>query len=197
MNRIVITGGIACGKTLFCAFLSELGFDILDCDYVVHAMESAGGVAVEPIRSVFGDGVIRADGSVDRVRLGGIIFADQDARAKLNAIMHPLVENHIEEWLVGSHSGIPVVVIPLLFELGWESRYDCVVALVCDRPLQVSRLVRKRGCSVEDAEARISSQLPASVKADRSDVVVINNGSAEALKKEAERISALLKTRYG
>jgi dephospho-CoA kinase len=197
MTKIVITGGIACGKTLFCAYLSELGFDILDCDYVVHALESAGGAAVEPIRAVFGDAVVGADGAIDRTRLGRIIFSDAEARARLNAIVHPLVERHIDEWMGRKHGGVPVVVIPLLFELGWEGRYDCVVALVCDRTLQISRLVAKRNCTPEEAEARLASQLSAAEKADRSHVKVENNGSAEALRMEAERVASLLKMRYG
>ncbi len=197
MTKIVITGGIACGKTLFCAYLSEMGFDILDCDYVVHALESSGGAAVEPIRTVFGDAVVAADGAIDRARLGSIVFSDAAARARLNAIVHPLVERHIDEWLKRQHCGIPVVVIPLLHELGWEGRYDCVVALVCDRALQISRLTGKRGCTADDAEARLASQLSAAEKAERSHVKVENNGSAEALRVEAERVASLLKKRYG
>jgi len=196
MVRIVITGGIACGKTLFCAFLSELGFDILDCDFLVHALESSGGAAVEPIREEFGGGVIQADGSVDRKKLGELIFNDDTLRHKLNAIVHPLVEESMEKWLQGEHAGIPVVVIPLLFELGWERRYDSVVTLACERELQIARLVKKRGCTEQEAESRLASQLSASEKAARADIVVINNGSAEALRNEAERVSRLLKKRY-
>ncbi len=196
MVRIVITGGIACGKTLFCAFLSELGFDILDCDFVVHALESSGGAAVEPIRGEFGGEYILADGSVDRKKLGDLIFQDDTLRSKLNSIVHPLVEEQMEEWITGAHDGIPVVVIPLLFELGWEHRYDSVVTLACERELQIERLVKKRGYTEQEAESRLASQLSAAEKAARSDIVVINNGSAEALRTEAERVSRLLKTRY-
>jgi len=196
MIRIVITGGIACGKSLFCAYLSDLGFDILDSDCVVHHLEASGGAAVEPVRQEFGNDVICADGSVDRSRLGNLVFADKGLRSKLNAILHPLVEASIEAWLSGEHIGIPVVVIPLLFELGWENRYDCVVALVSDKDTQIERLVKKRDLTVQDAEQRLASQLPVSVKMERSDIVVINNGSAAALKKEAERVSRLLKKRY-
>ena len=197
MVRIVITGGIACGKTLFCAYLGDLGFDILDSDYVVHRLESPGGAAVEPVKREFGMDVILSDGSVDRKKLGNIIFGDDRLRTKLNSIVHPLVEESIEEWLQGPHKGMPVVVIPLLFELGWESRYDSVVALVCKKRLQIKRLMKNRGCTEQEAERRLASQLSASVKADRSDIVVRNNGSVELLKKEAERVCRLLTKRYG
>jgi dephospho-CoA kinase len=197
MAKIVITGGIACGKTLFCAYLSEAGFDILDCDYVVHALEAPGGAAVTPIRQTFGDSVIGVDGSVDRAALGKIVFSDSRELAKLNAIVHPLVESRVDEWLAGRRLGMPVVVIPLLFELGWQDKYDCVVALVCDKELQLKRLMERRGCTLAEAEARVAAQLPASVKAERAHIVVENNGGAEALKSEVERVAALLKKRYG
>ena len=196
MIKIVITGGIASGKTLFSTYLNDLGFDILDCDYVVHCLESPGGAAVEPVKREFGSKVILDDGSVDRKKLGNIVFGNKELRAKLNAIVHPLVEESVAQWLKGSHKGVPVVVIPLLFELGWESRYESVVAVVCDRELQIERLVKKRGCTEQEAQRRLASQLPVSIKAERSDIVVINNGSAEALKKEAQRVCCLLKTRY-
>lgn len=196
MVKIVITGGIACGKTLFCAYLSELGFDILDCDFVVHTLELSGGAAVAAIQRAFGDTVINTDGSVDRIKLGEIIFKDQKQRDRLNAIIHPLVDESVEQWLQGAHTGIPVVVIPLLFELGWEHRYDCIVTLVSDRNLQIERLVNTRGFTVPQAEQRLAAQLPVAEKAERSDIVVSNNGSAEALRQEAQRVSRLLKKRY-
>lgn len=196
MVRIVITGGIACGKTLFCAYLGELGFDILDCDLVVHTLESSGGAAVTAIQHAFGDKVICRDGSVDRKKLGEIIFSDQIQRDRLNAIIHPLVDEYVEQWLQGVHTGIPVVVIPLLFELGWEHRYDCVVTLISNRQLQINRLVSTRGYTVQDAERRLAAQLPLAEKALRSDIVITNNGCAEALRKEAQRVSRLLKMRY-
>lgn len=196
MVRIVITGGIACGKTLFCTYLSELGFDVLDCDFVVHTLESSGGAAVAPIKRAFGEEVILRDGSVDRKKLGEIVFNDRKQRERLNAIIHPLVEESVEQWLLNTHTGIPVVVIPLLFELGWEHRYECIVTLVSERQLQINRLVNTRGLTVQEAEIRLAAQMSASEKALRSDIVVINNGSAEALRKEAQRVSRLLKKRY-
>jgi dephospho-CoA kinase len=130
------------------------------------------------------------------VKLGKLVFSDADARAKLNSIVHPLVEKSMKEWLEQPHEGVPVVVIPLLFELGWEERYDCVVTLVSDKKLQVQRLMEIRGCTEAEADARLASQLPAAYKADRSHIVVNNNGSAEALRSEAERVHSLLKKRY-
>lgn len=196
MYKIVITGGIASGKTLFCSYLSDLGFDILDADDVVHSLEAPGGAAVQPIADAFGECVIKKDGSVDRVKLGKLVFNDAAVRAKLNSIVHPLVEKSMKKWLEQPHEGIPAVVIPLLFELGWEEQYDCVVTLVSDKKLQIQRLIEMRGCTEAEAEARFASQLPVPYKADHSHIVANNNGSADALRSEAERVHSLLKKRY-
>ena len=196
MVKIVITGGIACGKTLFCKYLSRLGFEILDCDHVVHSLEACEGDAVAAVAQEFGQEFILGDGSVNRKKLGQLVFNDKKLRSRLNAIVHPLVEDRVEKWLSDTHQGIPVVVIPLLYELGWEKCYDCVVAVVCERMLQLKRLIEKRSCSEQEAESRLMSQLPLSIKTARADIVVVNNGSVLALRKEAERVERLLKMRY-
>ncbi len=196
MYKIVITGGIACGKSLYSDYLRDLGAEILDCDDIVHDLETPDGVAVLPIAEAFGREMIKGDGSIDRVKLGAAVFDDPEALQKLNAIVHPLVDLYVENWFKQKHDGIPVVVIPLLFEIGWENRYDCVIALISDRKVQIQRLVELRNCGRKEAEARLGSQLPTSDKAARAHIVVYNNGSAEALKSEAERVLSLLKMRY-
>ena len=96
---VAITGGIACGKSLFSTYLQQLGVETLDADDVVHAMQASGGEAVEPIRARFGDQVIATDGSVDRVLLGQKVFKDADARKALNDIVHPMVREKIQRWI--------------------------------------------------------------------------------------------------
>ena len=196
MYKIVITGGIACGKSLFSEYLRDLGVEILDCDDVVHELEASGGAAVLPIAEAFGEEMIKDDDSVDRVKLGKVVFGDPVALQKLNAVVHPLVDQYVENWYTQKHEGIPVVVIPLLFEIEWENRYDCVVALISDRNVQIERLMQLRNCGREEAEARVASQLPVSDKAARAHIVVYNNGSADALKSEAARVFSVLKKRY-
>ena len=196
MYKIVITGGIACGKSLFSDFLRDQGVEILDCDEVVHDLEAPDGAAVSPIAGKFGREMIKDDGSVDRLKLGNAVFGDPEALQQLNAIVHPLIDLYVENWFKQKHDGIPVVVIPLLFEIGWENRYDCVIALISDRKVQIQRLMELRNCGLKEAEARLVSQLPTSDKAARAHIVVYNNGSADALKSEAERVLSLLKKRY-
>lgn len=190
--RVAITGGIACGKSLFSRSLEELGVEILDADDVVHALESSGGAAVGRIREAFGTGVLAQDGGIDRQALGKIVFGDHDARRRLNGIVHPLVREAIDAWLARPGSGIRAVVIPLLFEVGWLDRWDVIVCLVSDEGEQVRRLVERRGLSEVQAQARVAAQMPVAEKASRADLVVKNSADEAALKREARRVYQLL-----
>ncbi len=196
MYKIVITGGIACGKSLFSGYLRGLGASILDCDDITHDLEAANGAAVLPIAGAFGNEMLKTDGSVDRVKLGNLVFGDPEALHKLNMIVHPLVDLYVENWFKQKHTGIPIVVIPLLFEIGWENRYDCVIALISDKDVQLRRLMQSRNYGRREAEARLAAQLPNPDKAGRAHIVVHNNGSVDALKIEAERVFSLLEKRY-
>ena len=179
--RVAITGGIACGKSLFSRYLAEKGVDILDADDVVHALEAPGGAAVAAIRSAFGEKVVRADGGIDREALGALVFGDSEARERLNSVVHPLVKQAIRDWLGGPDSRLKAVAIPLLFEVGWEVDWDVVICLVSSEAVQAERLMRSRGLSAAQARERIAAQMPVADKAARSHLVVNNNAGADAL----------------
>jgi dephospho-CoA kinase len=190
---VAITGGIACGKSLFSTHLKNLGLDLLDADDVVHALQVPGGEAVEPLRLRFGDQVIAPDGSIDRKVLGALIFGDAAAREALNRIVHPLVRQKIQKWLSEpGGSGVKVVVIPLLFEVGWEKDWDLIICVTSDTQTQIDRLMRFRGLSAEQARQRLASQMPIAEKAARADLTVNNNAGEEELASEAKRIYRLL-----
>lgn len=190
---VAITGGIACGKSLFSAYLQKMGVEILDADDVVHALQASGGQAVEPIRERFGNRVIAEDGSVDRTMLARIVFADAAARNALNDIVHPMVRETIQRWR--EHPGgcaIKAAVIPLLFEVGWEEDWDLVICVQSDTQTQIDRLMRFRGLSAEQARQRLDSQMPIAEKAARAHLTVNNNAGEEQLAAEAKRIYRLL-----
>jgi dephospho-CoA kinase len=190
---VAITGGIACGKSLFASCLERQGVEILDADDVVHALESSGGAAVEPIRQRFGDTVIAPDGSVDRVALAKLVFADPMAREDLNRLLHPMVRQAINEWLeCPDASKVKAVVIPLLFEVGWENDWDLVICVSSHTQTQMDRLMRLRGLSAEQACQRLDAQLPITEKAARAHLTVHNNAGTEWLAEEAKRIYRLL-----
>lgn len=194
-TRVAITGGIACGKSVFSNDLKQLGMDILDTDDVTHELEAPGGAAVPGIRRLFGEGVIRADGGVDRAALAAIVFGDGAARERLNGAVHPLVKEAVGRWLALPSQKLKAVVVPLLFEAGWAADWDVVICLTSGEALQIKRLMCSRGLSEEQARLRIAAQMPLAEKAARSHIVVKNDASAEALAQEADRVFRLLRER--
>ena len=190
---VAITGGIACGKSLFSAYLQQLGVEILDADDVVHALQASGGEAVESIRARFGNQVMAPDGSIDRAALGQRVFSDAAARKALNEIMHPMVRGEIQRWIKQPCGRmIKAAVIPLLFEVGWEKEWDLIICVSSDTQTQVDRLMRFRGLSAEQARQRLDAQMPMAEKAARAHLTVNNNDGEEMLASEAKRIYRLL-----
>ena len=201
--RIALTGGIACGKSTLAKFLRELGIRLLDADDVVHELEAPGGAAVPAIVARFGTGVLAADGSVDRPKLAGIVFADAAARRDLEALLFPLVRSRLQAFTSeAARRGRPpstaplyIAIIPLLFESHWEGDYDIILAITSPLECQIHRMMRTRGYSRVQAEARLAAQMPVAEKAARADFVVVNDSTHEHLKDEARRLVAWLKER--
>ena len=190
--RVAITGGIACGKSLFSHYLRQLGVEVLDADDVVHRLEEPGGAAVDAIIALFGEGVRRPDGGIDRAVLGALVFADASARTRLNGVVHPLVKAEIMGWLAEPCQRMKAVVIPLLFEVGWSADWDVIICLASCEAVQIERLMRVRGLSEEQARRRIAAQMPVAEKAARAHFVVNNDADAAALAIEAARVYRLL-----
>ena len=188
MQRVAITGGIASGKSLFARFLAGAGAEVIDADDVVHRLEGPGGAAVPALTALFGGGIIGADGGVDRQALGGLVFGDAAARAKVNALLHPLARAEIARWLARPGGGVRAAVVPLLFEAGWQDGWDAVICLVCGAEAQRRRLTEGRGLTREEAERRIAAQMPEAEKAARSDIVINNKSDAKALAKAAAEV---------
>jgi len=170
--RIALTGGIACGKSLFAKFLRELGVQTLDADDIVHEL-------------------IPAD---ERRRLAEVVFADADARRVLEARIHPLVRERIDSWFAAaSADNLTVAIIPLLFECKWETDYDIIVCISSPAETQVRRMVETRGMTRGQAEARLNAQLPVDGKVARSHYAVVNDSTPEHLREEAVRCVAWLR----
>lgn len=190
--RIAITGGIACGKSLFSHYLQRLGAELLDADDIVHRLEAPGGEAVPELARLFGDAVLDCRGGIDRDALGKRVFADADARARLNAVLHPRVRQVLTDWAGMSGDSLRIAVIPLLFEVGWDREWDFILCLISNEQLQLERLMRGRGLTEEQARLRIAAQMPVAEKAARAHLVVNNDADAEALAREAARVYRIL-----
>lgn len=181
---VVLTGGIACGKSTFAKFLAEAGCEILDADDIVHQLQAPGGTALPLIRKAFGDSVFRPDNTLDRAALAAIVFPNPTARRQLEAIMHPLVRDAFNAWHATPADTLRVAVIPLLFEVGWHMDWPHITCLASSSELQLQRL-RERGHSDAEARARIQAQLPLSQKINRAHCVVWNNGTLDELHAQA------------
>ena len=201
-RRIALTGGIACGKSLLSRFLREEGVETIDADDIVHEL------IPDP---------------AERRRIATEVFADPAKRRALEARLHPLVRERIRRFVDSSDSSIQgiriakaknpqiaeaknrqidestnrrilrVAIIPLLFEVHWESDYDIICSVVSSRAEQIARMMSTRGYTREEAEARLAAQMPVEEKASRSHYVIRNDGSAEELRSEAAKFVAWLK----
>jgi dephospho-CoA kinase len=162
--RIGITGPIGCGKSTVAGWLGELGAIVIDADRVAREVTSAGSPALRQIAARFGDGLLRADGSLDRAALGRIVFADSDALAALEAIVHPAVRPVIlAEMQAAAEAAAPAVVVEAikLVEGGLAELCDEVWLITCSAAVQLDRVrgrANERGANPSDAAARIAAQ---------------------------------------
>ena len=191
--KIALTGGIACGKSLFAKFLRELGIHVLDADDVVHELEAPDGAAVPAIVARFGRDVLASDGGIDRAALAGRVFSDASARADLESILFPLVRSRMAGGSGVSPLQITIHIIPLLFESHWETDYDILLCIASPVDLQIARMMTSRGYSRAHAEARLAAQWPVVEKAARCHYTVMNDSTPEHLRDEAQRLVAWLK----
>ena len=185
MFSIALTGGIASGKSHFAGLLSTLGAEVADADEIVRSLHRPGGSGADAVASVFGRSYLLADGGTDRARLGELVFADADARRRLEQRLHPLVRSHLLAWR-DSPSAAPfkIAQIPLLFESGWQGDWDLSATLEAPLESRVARLVA-RGLSREKALNRIAAQTTDAARAAQADVVVRNMASLAELETAA------------
>jgi dephospho-CoA kinase len=195
MLKVALTGGIATGKSYVLDRFRRRGVPCLDADELVHGVEAAGTEATAAIAARFGADVLASDGSVNRAKLGPIVFADPVARRELEAIVHPAVYRAIAVGLrafelTGTH-GFAIVAIPLLFESGADQRFDRVIVTACPMEMQIARL-RERGLSDDAARQRIAAQWPTERKAAGAHFVVRTDGTFEETDRQVEEIATRL-----
>lgn len=189
-KTFAVTGGIACGKSTVAKHLADLGCRVLDTDEVAHKLESANGGAVPELVRAFGSDILASDGSIDRRKLGLLVFSNPDALKHLNSIMHPMIIEEVRVWIDASPEGsINAVLVPLLFESKFNLcfEWDAIVAVICSEDEQIRR-VCLRGFREEEARVRIKAQMPCREKAALSDYVIENDGALDALKEKVVAI---------
>ena len=184
MLSIGLTGGIGTGKSLVSNILNDLGATVVNADLLGHEAYLPGTVGFDMVVDAFGDQIVGEDGTVDRKRLGPIVFSSPQNMSKLNAIMHPLIRDMIQGQLEEySSNGTDVVVVEaaVLIEAGWQDLFDEVWVVTSDKETVIERLKDRNSLSREDAIARIESQMSNDERVGHSNVVISNDGTTDEL----------------
>src|SRR5687767_2445932 len=164
MLRVGLTGSIAVGKTFVCEVFRELGCAVLDADRVAREVVEPGTQGLRRVVEEFGAKVLKPDGSLDRSKLGSIVFADQQKRELLNSIIHPLVIDEQDRWLreraTEDPDGIAIVDAALMIESGGYRRFDHLIVVWCRPEIQLQRFIARDRLTPAEAKQRIASQMP-------------------------------------
>jgi dephospho-CoA kinase len=188
--RIGLTGGIGSGKSTVAALLAQHGARVVDADRIAREVVEPGTPGLTAVVAEFGEGVVTADGALDRPALATLVFGDPAARARLDAVVHPLVRARAAELVAAAPADAVVVQdVPLLVETGQAGCFDLVLVVETDLGTRVARLV-DRGLTADDARARIASQATDEQRRAVADVLLHNDGDREALAAQVDRFWA-------
>lgn len=190
MYLVGLTGGIGCGKSEAARIFADLGIPVTDTDAIAHALTAGDQPVLQTIIAEFGDHYLKPDQSLDRAALRKKVFADRDARQRLEAILHPAIYDAALQ-SVKQHANAPyqVIAVPLLFE---SERYRKLVnrtlLIDCDERLQISRAVARSGLSPEEVEAIMQAQMPRAERLRQADDIIVNDGSIDELRQKISQI---------
>ncbi|MFB3925769.1 MAG: dephospho-CoA kinase [Syntrophales bacterium] len=187
-----LTGGIASGKSTVSGFFREKGAYIIDHDTIGHRVEEPGSAVWEETVRHFGRGILRADGTLNREKLGDIVFGNPDKLLLLNRIVQPSI---FAEWMRQVSSiekerpdAIIISDVPLLIEAGWQDSVDAIILVYIPPEEQIRRLMERNGYSRDEAGKRLDSQMPIDRKVPFADFVIDNSGSLERTREQTDRI---------
>ena len=200
MQVIGLTGGIASGKSSVSKFLQALGAVVIDADAIARQLASPQQPLWQKFVEHFGEAVLLADASLDRKKIGALVFADQEQRRWLDAVSHPLIEKELRRQMAeckAQQADVVVLDVPLLYEVHWESLADEVWVVYVDEQTQLERLQKRDAMPEALARQRIAAQLPLAEKARRADFVIDNMGSQEQTAEQVRRRWSLLESRVG
>jgi dephospho-CoA kinase len=196
MLKVGLTGGIATGKTTVASMLRDCDVPLLNADTIGHELLEPGQDAYDEIVAVFDEDILDADGKVNRAKLGGVIFADAQKRARLNQILHPRILEIVEKWFAAlDEPGGPefaVVEAALIFEARYNQKLNKIIVCWCLPEQQMERLTL-RGLSVEEAQQRIAAQMPLSDKRKLADEAIDCSGSIEETQRQVNQVAEKLK----
>ena len=190
--NVGLTGGIACGKSTVARMLEEKGAVLIDFDELAHAVQETEGAVWREIVRHFGEEILREDRTIDRTKLGEMVFADREKRELLNRLVHPAI---FEEWqrllaeIRARHENAIVVSdIPLLIEAGLKEMVDVVLLVYIAPEEQIRRIMSRDGFSREEAETRLAAQMPIDEKLGWADIVIRNQGSPDETRRAVSEV---------
>ena len=182
MTLIVgLTGGIGSGKSIVADAFAKRGVDVTDTDRLAHALTAPGQPGYALVVEAFGPAFRRPDGTLDRARLRELVFTDDDARARLEAILHPLIREAAAQEMAGWTGPYGILVVPLLLEREGASRVDRVLVVDCPEEIQVRRVAKRSALSEAEVRAIMATQLPRAERLARADDVLDNSGPMSAI----------------
>ena len=193
---IALTGGVASGKTAVSDRFAELGVPIIDTDIIAREVVAPGQAALKRVIERFGNGVLLEDGSLDRVLLRSRIFAEPEERRALEAILHPAILKEVQARLAQLTDPFCVVVIPLLAENSVHDWIDRVLVVDCSESLQLQRLLKRDGVSLEQAQAMLKAQASRMGRLAIADDVILNDGTLKELIANTDQLCGQYKKKY-
>lgn len=186
-----LTGGIGCGKTTVANLFAARGASIVDTDEIAHALTGPHGAAMPAILAEFGRDYATPEGALDRVRMRALVFSDPTARARLEAILHPMIRDATAAAAAIASGPYVIFVVPLLIESGtWRERVTRVLAIDCPEHVQVERVMARNGLSEAQVRAIMAAQASREQRLAAADDVVVNDNGLDALVPQVDRLHA-------
>jgi len=187
---IAVTGNIASGKSLVAEMLREKGCALIDADKVAHGLYASNPGLVRELAHAFGDGIVRQDGTLDRARLGSLVFGSPEALKTLNALVHPHLLTALREEIASARRVMNAVVVDaaLIYEWGIQDEFDTVILVAAPEELRVERLMARSGLGREDALARVRSQMPEEEKRGLAPLIIENTDDESDLENKIDAL---------
>ena len=180
-----LTGGIGCGKSTVSRLFADLGITIVDTDILAKKFTEVNGLAVNAIREAFGDGCINSVGAVDRVKMLDLIFSDNNARTRLEKILHPLILKEVTIQIKEITEAYIIIVVPLLFEThDYDNAVERVLVVDCSESLQLLRTMTRSRLTEEKVKAIMATQVTRQRRLQLADDIITNDHDIDSLKRQ-------------
>jgi dephospho-CoA kinase len=186
-----LTGGIGCGKTTVADMFAARGASVVDTDQIAHALTAPHGAAMPALLAEFGAGCATLDGALDRAKMRALVFADPDARTRLEAILHPRIREATAAAALLATGPYVIFAVPLLIESGsWRDRVTRVLAVDCGEATQIARVIARNALPEAQVRAIMAAQVTRAQRLAAADDVIVNDDGIEALVPQVERLHA-------